>query len=604
MVTFPLHGIDLAIIGAYLMMALAMGLAVRGAAGTDRVSYFLAGRTLPWWWAGLSIAATTFAADTPLAITGIVAARGASGNWMWWSWIGVHAAVVVYFAGRWSKSGVLTDAELLSIRYSGRLADGLRMFRAGLYGVLINALTLGWVLRAMVKIVSPFFDWASWTPGLLAACRAVLPEGLLGTPSEALTILSLLALVAVYSSAGGLRGVVLTDLVQLGAALVGAGWLAISAWSAAGGRAGIAAGLAAQEGPNHQVLDFFPDLGSGWPSQLGIGAAMFGLYLMVQAYANLPADGGGYFMQRLNATRSPKDARRAAVVFMVLQYVLRTLPWLVVAVAALVLIPRGQEATALGGVAGAVAEDREMAYPVLMGALLPAGGLGLVLTSLLAAFMSTVDTHLNWGASYVVNDLYLRARPHASHRQQIRVARLSVLAFALLAVAVSAQIESIAAAWTWLGVLGAAIGIPTLLRWVWWRVSAASELGALVLGLAAAGLLTLTGLPYEVRLVLTAGASVLGLGLGMVLGPGTDPATIAGFMERVSPVGVWPGRPLARSEAGRIAVRFGLVAGGVIGLMAAVQTTTFAGWGVSITALGLVSGAALFVGARGGRDVA
>ena len=604
MVAFPLHGLDLAILGAYLALALALGFWVRGAAGKDRVSYFLAGRALPWWWAGLSIAATTFAADTPLAITGIVADRGASGNWMWWSWIGVHAAVVVYFAGRWSDSGVLTDAELLSIRYSGRLADGLRVFRAGLYGVVINALTLGWVLRAMVKLVSPFFDWAAWTPGLLAAAAAALPAGLLGSPSEALTILSLLALVAVYSSAGGLRGVVLTDLVQLGAALIGAGWLAVSAWRAAGGRAGLVAGLAAHEGPDHQVLDFFPDVGSGWPAELGIGAAMFGLYLVVQAYANLPADGGGYFMQRLNATRTPKDARRAAIVFLVLQYVLRTLPWLVVAVAALVLIPRGQEASALGGVAGAVAGDREMAYPVLMGALLPAGALGLVLTSLLGAFMSTVDTHLNWGASYVVNDLYLRVRPHASDRHQIRVARLSVLAFALLAVAVSAQIDSIAAAWTWLGVLGAAIGIPTLLRWVWWRVSAASELGALMLGLGAAGLLALTDLPYEARLVLTAGASVVGLGLGMALGPGTDPATIARFVARVAPAGVWPGRPGARAEGGRIVGRFVLVAGGVVGLMAAVQTTAFAGWGVMATALGLAAAAALYVGARGGRDVA
>ncbi|MCB9650569.1 MAG: Na+:solute symporter [Deltaproteobacteria bacterium] len=604
MATFPLHRWDLVIIGVYLALALAVGLKVQGQAGTDRVSYFLAGRGLPWWWAGLSIAATTFAADTPLAITGIVAERGASGNWLWWSWIGVHAAVAVYFAGRWSRSGVLTDAELLSLRYSGRLAEGLRVFRAGLYGVVINALTLGWVLRAMVKIVSPFFDWQAWTPGLVGAVGAVLPAGFLGSPGEALTILSLLALVAIYSTAGGLRGVVLTDLIQLGAALFGAGWLAWSAWGAAGGRTGILSGLAEHYGPDHHVLDFFPDLSGGWPSTLGLGAAMFGLYLVVQAYANLPADGGGYFMQRLNATRGPRDARRAAVVFMVVQYVLRTLPWLVVAVAALVLLPVGHEASALGGAGAAVADDRELAYPVLMGALLPAGGLGLVLTSLLAAFMSTVDTHLNWGASYVVNDLYLRRYPDASDAEQVRVARWSVVAFTGLAVLVSAQIDSIADAWTWLGLLGAAIGIPTLLRWLWWRVSAASELGALVVGLGCAAALALTDLGYELRLVLTAAASVLGLAAGTVFGPETERATLDAFLAQVAPVGVWPGQTGAARRAMQVGLRFILVAGGVVALMAAAQGAAFTGLGAEVVAVGLAGAAALYAGGRGGADEA
>lgn len=592
-----LHTSDWIVIALYLAFAMAVGLKVREKAEADRESYFLAGRSLPWWWAGLSIAATTFAADTPLAVTGIVADRGLSGNWMWLSWIGVHAAVVVYFAARWSRSGVLTDAELIQLRYSGRSAALLRWIRAMLFGVVYNCIILGWVLRAMVKIVTPFFHWDAWLPGAVSALAMIWPEGSpLGTPSEGMTIIALLGVVGFYSSLGGIRGVIFTDLIQLGIAMVGSIWLATAAWSKVGGSAELVKKLGALYGGGHDYLDLFPSFESGWAHTLGIGAFTFGTYLLVQSYANIPADGGGYLMQRLNATKSPKDARRASMLFVLLQYVLRSFPWFVVAACALVLIPLGQEHTALGGAAAEVAGDRELAYPVLMADLLPPVVLGLMVTSLLAAFMSTVDTHINWGASYIVNDVFLSVRPSASDKAQLRVARAAVVGFALLAVVVSLHIETIEQAWRWVAALGAALGVPTVLRWLWWRVNATGELLAMLFGLGTAGVLLFgTDVGYEVRLVAISGASVVGLIAGILAGPRTAAREVDQFVRKVKPLGFWPGRPPKEGTRQILLVGFtwGALIVGVIAMLTAMHRLLFMSRTAAALGLGAV-GVALF----------
>ena len=578
--------IDWVIIGGYLLVALIVGAFVSRRAQTSKESYFLAGRTLPWWWAGASIAATTFAADTPLAITGIVATKGMSGNWIWLSWIGVHAAVAAYFARRWNKSGVITDAELISVRYSGRAAVWLRWVRSLLYGVVYNCIILGWVLRAMVKIVTPFFRWESWTPGLVAAVATVWPQGSqLGTPAEGLTVISLIAIVAVYSTLGGIRGVILTDLLQLGIALAGSIWLATAAWSATGGQAQVATKLAMHYGADHDYLSLFPAM-----------TFSFGLYLCVQSYANVPADGGGYLMQRLNSTKNDEHARRAALLFIVLQYVVRTVPWFVVAVCALVLIPIGQEA-AVG--APMVASDREMAYPVLMSALLPPVALGLMVTSLLAAFMSTVDTHLNWGASYIVNDVYGTLKPNASASSQVRVARLTVASFALIAILVSFRIDRIEQAWQWVAALGAALGLPTMLRWVWWRVNAVGELCAMATGLLTSLVLP-QSVPFETSLVIIACSSTAGLAAGMFFGPATDETTLRNFVDRVDPLGLWPGEPWRKKDIPQAVLRWGAIAGGVIALIVSTFNFVFFDAGFTTTAL-FAAGATAFAwgGSRG-----
>ena len=549
--------LDIGIIVAYLLGALAVGAYVTKRASSSREEYFLAGRRLPWWWAGASIAATTFAADTPLAVTGIIAERGLSGNWMWLSWVVVHAGVVVYFAVRWSRAGVTTDAELVSLRYEGRSAEGLRLFRAGLYGLVFNVLVLGWVLKAMVKIATPFFDWARWTPGLVGALAAVWPDGSsFGTPAEGLTVLLLLLVVAIYSSAGGLAGVVITDLFQLGLALFGSIYFATAALARVGGTAELRHSLTRLYGDEHRYLDLIPQLQGGWIEAAGLGAFSFGLYLVVQSFANLPADGGGYLMQRLSATRSPRDARRAALFFVLLQYLVRVWPWFVVGLCALVLMPLGNEGAVFGDAVVSVAQDRESAYPRLMQALLPTGMLGLVVASLLAAFMSTVDTHLNWGASYVVTDVLPKLRQEHTERQRVLIARLAVLGFSVTAVAVSFQIESIAVAW----------------QWIWWRVTAWAELGSAGAGLLAGLLLSFVpAFGYELRLVLIAAVATVVCLATIYWGPSADPEAARRFATRVGALGFWPDRSArqASMELGARALEMVAILGGVLlGLVA------------------------------------
>lgn len=566
-----LHPLDWGILGLYLLFALAVGFRVRERAGTGRRSYFLADRSLPWWWAGVSVAATTFAADTPLAVTGIIAGRGLSGNWIWLSWVAVHAGVAVLFARLWWRSGVVTEAEVIGLRYSGRAAGWLRSSRAALFGLVYNAIILGWVLRAMGKILQPWVDWAAWTPALVALLEPVWPSGAaVGGPEEGITILLLVGIVTLYSTLGGIRGVVFTDLVQFALGLLGSVWLGVAAWRAVGGRSGFREGLDGLYGPDHGYLELFPTVGAGWLGALEVGALAFGAYLLVQSYANVPSDGGGYLQQRLNSCRDERDASKAALLFVGLHYLVRVWPWFAVGLAALVLVPLGGETEALGAAGAQVAADRELAYPVLMGLLLPAGAVGILLTSLMAAFMSTIDTHLNWGASYVVNDGWLRIRPHASAEEQVRVARLSVVGFGVLAVAVSLRIDTIEQAWTWVAFLGASLGVPTALRWVWWRVGAWAELGAMAAGLSVgAAVILLSPWPYELQLLVTGLAGVAGMAAGILLAPPPEASAVAAFQERVDPPGFWPGRTpgeALRQLLGKGAALAGVVAAVVLGL--------------------------------------
>jgi len=540
-----LHGIDWAVIAGYLMVALAIGVWASRGSRAGRTSFFLADRSLPWWWAGLSIAATTFAADTPLAISGIIADRGLSGNWLWLSWILVHAGVVAVFARRWWRTGVVTDAEFIGMRYNDRAAPLLRTTRAALYGGLYNIIILGWVLRAMGKIVEPLAPWERWAPGLLSTVSRILPaESAVGDPASLLTILGLVALVTTYSALGGLRGVVRTDLIQLGLGLAGSIWLAVAAWEAVGGRTGLQEGLANLYGDRRfELVALFPSAGGGWLGALELGTFAIGSYLLVQGYANIPADGGGYLQQRLNASRSEGDAVRAAWLFVGVQYLLRTWPWFVVGLAALVLIPLdGSTAQIPGPLADTVRSDREAGYPALMLALLPPGALGMLVVSLLAAFMSTVDTHFNWGASYLVNDVALRIRPDLSERVQIRIARLAVIGFAGLAVAVALNIETIEQAWKWVAVLGAALGAPTVLRWLWWRMTALAELAGAVTGLAVGAATGAAGVGYERQLLWVAALSLAATLLTVCIGPRSDRAHASIFAARIEPPGWWPDR--------------------------------------------------------------
>lgn len=522
----------------YFAFTLGVGIFMKEKGSESAEDFFLGGGALPWWLTGLSIVATTFAADTPLAITGIIAGKGLSGNWIWMSVVGAHAAVIALFSCYWNRASTLTDSELITLRYSGKPARFLRLLRAGLGGIVINCIIMGWVIRAMVKISREFFDWQEIAPWLYHLVSYIWPQSF-GSPSEGVTILVLILLVVVYSTMGGIRGVIYTDMLQFGLAFGGSILLATTLWGEVGGQAGIRSSLAKLYGADHSYLDLFPGAGS-WVTHLEVGAGVFALYLLVQSFARPDVDGGGYIMQRLNATEGDDGARKAAATFVLFHYLIRAWPWLVVGVAALVLIPLGQEAQVFEGAAAHLAEDREAAYPFLMKQYLSPWALGLLLTSFLAAFMSTMDTHLNWGASYIVNDWLPRLYGELDIQKQVLAARCSVAGFGVLAILVSFQIDTIEKAWEVIAAIGASLGFPTVLRWLWWRVSAWSELLSITFGLTAYGVVLYLGQPYQLAIIVITLAAAVGTLVGAYLLPPTDPEVVESFYQRVRPAGVWP----------------------------------------------------------------
>ena len=538
--------LDWGIVLAYLALALFVGLVVSRRAGGSIASYFVADRSLPWWWLGTSMVATTFAADTPLVVSGLVARYGVAGNWFWWSWAISHVSMAVVFASLWRRARVLTDAELVELRYGGRSAALLRGFKAVFFAVLINAIVLGWVIRAMVKIAAPFVPWEAWIgSGRVAAFDAAWPEALsVGGPGDTLTVLVLFALIAVYSSAGGIRGVILTDLVQFALALAGSVLFAWIAVDSVGGVSGLREGLARGYDAD-QVLAFVPSPGAAW-----LPLQAFLVYIAVQWWAQSFSDGGGYLAQRLFTAKSDAHAQAGALWFAVANYALRTWPWILIGLVGLVVFPAG--ATGGGAAAALVASDPEMAYPVLMAELLPAGVLGLLFASLLAAFMSTVDTHLNWGSSYLVNDLYHRfARRGAGQRELVLVGRLAVLALALMGVAAAARIESIEQAWRFLLALGAGLGLPSMLRWLWWRVNAWTEIVGIVVATLAALILypLFPDARDEYLLVAIVGLAMPAALAATLLTPPVPRDHLARFVARVRPPGWWAGLPGAAPRA-------------------------------------------------------
>jgi Na+/proline symporter len=539
--------IDFGVILAYFILVLLIGFLLRKVSGKNKEEYFLGGRNIPWWLAGISIVATNFAADTPLAISGIIASKGLSGNWFWLPWLGIHSAVVILFAAAWRNTGVLTDAQFIALRYSGRRTESLRLLRAGISGILLNCIILAWIFTAVLKISNVFFSWDKWFPEFFGIVSKVMPaSGSLGSPNEAITLVIMLSIIAIYSAMGGIRAVIVTDFIQFILSLAGGVWLAVNAWIYVGGQRGLSQSLQNIYGRQHQFLELFPT-SAGWISTLEIGSILFAVYLFVQSFSGIDADGGGYMMQRLATTRNAADAKKASLLFLIFHYLIRIWPWFVVGLAALIILPLGQDVYTIDN-ATFVLNDREGAYPVLMTLLLPPGVLGLVLASLLAAFMSTVDTHINWGASYIINDWLLKIYPGASDKVQILIARIAVVLFLLVALIISTYIGSIESGWRAVATIGAAFGTPTLLRWFWWRVNPDAELLAIAAGIFAGGFFAFfTDIGYELRLILTSLFSLLGVLIGVIWGRPTQAATINQFIAKVQPIGFWPDRSIKQS---------------------------------------------------------
>jgi Na+/proline symporter len=532
--------LDWGVVCAYLALTLIVGLAVARRAGTSLESYYVADRNLPWWWLGTSMVATTFAADTPLVVVGLIATHGVAGNWFWWSWAIGHVAMAVMFAGMWRRAHVLTDAELVELRYTGRGATALRAFKALFLAIVLNGIVLGWVVRAMAKIAAPFVQWSDWLGAeRMQFLQQHWPHWLLvGGLNDTLTVIVLFVVITLYSSMGGIRGVILTDLLQFAIAIVASVLFAAIAVSHVGGLHQLVTALDARYDA-HALLSFVPSGDAAW-----LPLHIFAIYLAVQWWAQYFSDGSGYLAQRLFTARDDAHAQAGGLWFAIANYGLRTWPWVLVGLVALVVFPLGAAGT--GAAARVVAADREMAYPVLMATLLPAGLVGLLFASLLAAFMSTVDTHINWGSSYLTHDVYRRfLRPAATQRELVLIGRVAAALVAVLALLIAARIDSIEKAWRLFVALGAGLGLPAMLRWLYWRVNAWTEIAGMSAATVTAAVLYTrypTARDEYLLLAIVSAATVASLVATFATRP-VPHAHLAVFVQRVRPVGWWRRMP-------------------------------------------------------------
>ncbi len=513
-----LHWIDWALVASYFLFVTIVGLRYRDRAGGSLADFFVSGRSLPWWLAGTSMVATSFASDTPLAVTGLVARNGIAGNWLWWNFVMSGMLTVFLYARLWRRVGVLTDVEFTEVRYAGTPAAILRGFRALYLAIPINCIVIGWVTLAMAKILGICLGVDRWVA--VGICLMV-------------TLL--------YSTMSGLWGVVITDFVQFALAMGGTIALAVFALHEVGGLTTLTAKLAAQYGTEHRILNFLPKVGSPW-----MPVSAFLVYVGVQWWAawypGAEPGGGGSVAQRMLATRDEKHALLATLWFNIAHYALRPWPWIIVALVSMVLFPE--------------LADKEAGYVHVMVRVLPVGFRGVLLVAFAAAFMSTISTAINWGASYVVNDFYRRfVKLQASERHYVLVSRVATVLMMVIAAVITGFMETISGAWRILLALGAGTGGVYILRWFWWRINAWSEISAMIASLVVALVLQLGfGLnadeprQFAILMLVTVACSTL-VWVGVtLLTPPVEEKTLVAFYEKARPGGALWG-PIRRKAA-------------------------------------------------------
>jgi len=501
--------LDWVIIAAYFVLSAAIGLAYTRRAGRSVSDFFVSGRSIPWWLAGTSMVATTFAADTPLAVAGMVAQNGVAGNWLWWNMVMSGILTVFFYARLWRRAEVITDVEFTEIRYSGRPAALLRAFRALYMAGPINLIIIGWVNLAMLSILDV-------TLGI--------------DPAPALVAMFVVTMV--YSVFSGLWGVLVTDFVQFGIAMGGSIALAVFAVRAVGGIDGLVARLPEKYGSAEAALAILPAEGAAW-----MPVTAFLAYLAVQwwsaSYPGSEPGGGGYVAQRIFSARSERDGVLATLWFNVAHFAVRPWPWILTALAVVLLYPQ---------------EDPARAYVRGVMELMPVGWRGLMIAAFAAAYMSTISTQLNWGASYLVNDLYLRfVNPGAEERKVVALSRWATAVIFLMSAGVTWILHragSIEGAWRIIIALGAGTGLVYILRWYWWRINAWSEISAMAAALVAFTVLTSLGVydpvdPLEgayLLLATTAITTVVWVTVTLLTRP-TAEETLVAFYRRVRPGG-------------------------------------------------------------------
>jgi SSS family solute:Na+ symporter len=547
---------DWMVIAAYLLLNLLISLYYRRRSSGSTEEFFVSGRNVSWWLAGTSMVATTFAADTPLLVTGLVARNGISGNWLWWSQCLCGMMTVFFFARYWRRSEILTDVEFVELRYQGKPAAFLRGFRAIYLGALMNCLILGWVIKAMISITTVLL-------GDAIAQGRVLSIGLgghnlttytLGAPEHTALLICVLLLVpftGIYTFIGGLWGVLVTDLFQFALKMT---MIVVLAWIAVAKMGGMALlkiqlshvdAVARQSGEaTGSMLSFFPSFHLGWTTDAlwTLPVITFALYLAVQWWASwypgAEPGGGGYVAQRMFSAKDEKNSLGATLWFNIAHYAMRSWPWIITGlVAVAVYSPHGglHPSTEF-------AAEPEKGYVMVLRDFLPPALRGLMIAAFLAAFMSTVGTQLNWGTSYLINDFYRRFLVRkASDKHYVFVSKVIIVLLVILSGYAAANITSIQSAWQLLLGMGAGTGSVLLLRWYWWRINAWSEISSMIAAFVVS--MSLTRIQFagnnsvvfaKTALITTAATTIVWLVTTLITKPEPE-AKLVQFYRRVRP---------------------------------------------------------------------
>src|SRR3990172_7364905 len=506
-----MQSIDWILVVLYFVFSAAIGVYFTKRAGKNIQEFFLSGRNLPWWLAGTSMVATTFPADTPLAVTELVAKNGIAGNWLWWNFVFGGMLTVFFFARLWRRAGIMTDVEFVEIRYSGKPAAFLRGFRSLYLGLFINCVIMGWVNLAMAAILEGMFD---------------IPAG-----QVIWYVAAALLVTAIYSALSGLWGVAVTDAFQFVLAMTGTIILAFVVLDLpeVGGIAGLTEKLPSW------ALRFTPVIGQSGAGEAGgalaltVGAflAFVGVQWWASWYPGAEPGGGGYIAQRMMSAKDEKHSLFATLWFTVAHYCIRPWPWIIVALATLVLYPELSP------------EEKRLGDVYAMRDYLPAGLKGMLVASFFAAYMSTIATQLNWGTSYVINDFYKRfVRASAGESQLVRVSRISTIVIMALSLIVTMMLDTISGAWTFIIEAGAGLGLVLILRWFWWRINAWSEIAAMVTPLLVyGGFRVFTNIEFPESLFWIVGiTTVVWLAVTFITKP-VDEAKLKDFYRRVHPGG-------------------------------------------------------------------
>lgn len=437
--------LDWVVVFGYLLISIGIGIFVVKHDSKNITDFFVAGRNLPWWLLGTSIAATWFATDAPLAVTALVRTKGIYGNWLWW-YLGTGIMMMVFFYAKyWRRAQILTDAEMIELRYSGKSASVLRGFTAVFFGVFKNCISLGWIMLAMLKFCNVMTGWSA--------------EFALGIT---------LTLALIHTLISGIKGVVILDMLHFSAGTISSILFAILVLIQVGGPTALSEKLAASTSAPLGITDMLPNISHIGTTEMIAFVCLIGVLWLGQA------QGDGYIVQRLFSAKNEKHAIKASLWFAVAGVVILTWPWIVVGLGSIVILP-------ISGASEALLADPELTYPMMINEVLPVGLRGLLVAAFMAAFMSTVDTHLCWGGSYMVNDIYKRfVNNKANDNHYLLVSRISIVFLLLLSALAAWQMDSIAGAWIYIIEIISSIAIILMLRWFWWRINAWSEITSML----------------------------------------------------------------------------------------------------------------------------